>query len=267
MITVSSGDLSVTIDLQNGGRLSSVLWKDLEFAVEKKPTTLHWGWYAMAPWAGRIRNGLLQTPSGPVQLSQELMPPHAIHGLLFDAHIEVGYHESDRALVTNELPAPFNGGRVEQSVALSQDSMVWTVRYINGENVMPAWLGFHPWYKRKLSRGSEVEIFNPASYVLEQDETGIPTGKLIKVFAQPWDHTFGGLSSDPYMIWPGAAKMTCISSQPWWTFYTGNPDGVCVEPLNAPPNAVELGLAPLLQPGESIEVSYQMDFEAHVANS
>jgi len=81
MITVSSGDLSVTIDLQNGGRLSSVLWKDLEFAVEKKPTTLHWGWYAMAPWAGRIRNGLLQTPSGPVQLSQELMPPHASRGM------------------------------------------------------------------------------------------------------------------------------------------------------------------------------------------
>lgn len=260
IITVASSDVSATIDLVNGGRLSSVKWRDLELAVPSRPGPLSWGWYSMAPWAGRIGHGKLDTPHGTEELPTDLLPPHAIHGLLFDSDIHVGEVDSREAMVWCDLPAPYDGGRVEQRVIVGESTMTWSVSYRNGVRPMPAWLGFHPWFRRTLSRGGEVEVFNPASFMLELDSEGIPVGKIHAVTAPPWDDIFGGMRSAPILVWPGAMKMTCIANEPWWVIYTQDPIGVCVEPQTAPPHAAALGLAPILAPGEEIRLDYQLDF-------
>jgi len=261
-ITVSSADISVTIDLENGGRLSSVRWQDLELAVEKRTSPLSWGWYAMAPWAGRIGRGKLETPHGVEQLPTDVLPPHAIHGLLLDSKIHVGQVSANEAMVWCDLPAPYEGARVEQRVVVGQSFLTWSLLYKNGDRPMPAWLGFHPWFRRTLTRGSEVEVFNPASFMMTLDSEGLPNGRIQAVTTPPWDDVFGGLQGAPTLTWPGALKLTCQATDPWWVIYTMDPVGVCVEPQTAPPHAASLGLAPILAAGEQIRLDYQFSFES-----
>jgi aldose 1-epimerase len=33
------------------------------------------------------------------------------------------------------------------------------------------------------------------------------------------------------------------SDAPWWVVYTEDPDGVCIEPQTAPPDAANLGIS------------------------
>ncbi len=260
-VSVASSDVNVTIDLSNGGRLSSVKWRDLEIAVEHRPDILHWGWYAMAPWAGRVSHGHLDTPHGIEELPTHLLPPHAIHGLFIESGIQLGEVSDHKALVWCDLPAPFSGGRVEQQVIVGESTMTWSVSYKNGDRAMPAWLGFHPWFRRRLARGGEVEVANPGSFMMELDSEAIPTGRIGSVAPPPWDDVFGGMRGAPTLTWPGALKITCNSTEPWWVIYTKDPMGVCVEPQSAPPHAAGLGLAPILAPGESIRTSYELIFE------
>ena len=63
---IDGAEISVSIDLDQGGRIASLQWRDLQFAVPFRGTPLSWGWYAMAPWAGRIDEGLITSESGVV---------------------------------------------------------------------------------------------------------------------------------------------------------------------------------------------------------
>jgi aldose 1-epimerase len=262
LITIKSADLSVTLDLNHGGRLSSVLWQDLEVAVGQQTNPLYWGWYAMAPWAGRIRNAELVTPHGTEILPDTFLPPHAIHGLLLNSEISVGEHSESEALVWCDLPQPYEGGRVEQKVSLTDSVLTWTLTYINGERPMPVWLGFHPWFRRFLDRGQEVQINNPAAYMLELDDEDIPTGKFSQNVAPPWNDVFGGMRGNPSLVWPNALRIDCISDEPWWVIYSQDSEGVCMEPQTSPPDAVSLGLAPTLNPGETLSMQYVLKFSA-----
>jgi aldose 1-epimerase len=261
-ITVASSDVSVTLDLANGGRLSSVKWCDLELTVLHRPGPLSWGWYAMAPWAGRIGQGNLDTPHGIEKLPTHLIPPNAIHGLVIEAQIHSGQISDREAMVWCDLPAPYAGGRVEQRVAVGESTMTWSLSYRNGDRPMPAWLGFHPWFRRTLTHGGEVEVMNPATFMMELDSEGLPDGRIQAVTPPPWDDIFGGMRSAPTLTWPGAVKITCISNEPWWVIYTRDPVGVCVEPQTAPPHAAALGLTPILAPGEEIHLDYRLDFQS-----
>jgi aldose 1-epimerase len=41
------------------GKITSLVWREMEFAVPFRGGVLTSGWYPMAPWAGRIRDGLI----------------------------------------------------------------------------------------------------------------------------------------------------------------------------------------------------------------
>ncbi|HUW77443.1 MAG TPA: hypothetical protein VMV52_01680 [Candidatus Nanopelagicaceae bacterium] len=261
-VSIASTDLNVSIDLANGGRLSSVKWRDLELAVAHRESPLSWGWYPMAPWAGRIGRGDLDTPHGIEKLPTHLLPPNAIHGLLIDGQINLGATSDHEAMVWCDLPAPYEGGRVEQRVVLADSMMTWSLSYRNGARPMPAWLGFHPWFRRTLSRGAEVEITNPATFMMTLDEEGLPNGKIQGLTLPPWDDVFGGMLDAPTLNWPGALKVTCLSNAPWWVIYTHDPEGVCVEPQTAPPHAAALGLSPALAPGQEIRLEYRLSFQS-----
>ena len=82
---IKGEQITVEVDLAHGARLSSVKWDGREFSVQKRENTLHWGWYPMAPWAGRVLYGKFRRASGEeVQLPTNVIPPHAIHGLAYD---------------------------------------------------------------------------------------------------------------------------------------------------------------------------------------
>ena len=64
MLNIDGDQISIGIDLDQGARLASVQWRDMQFAVPFAGDPRGWGWYAMAPWAGRIKNGIVKDKSG-----------------------------------------------------------------------------------------------------------------------------------------------------------------------------------------------------------
>ena len=52
---IDDAEFQIAIDLDQGARIASLKWRDMEFAVPFRGEVATWGWYAMAPWAGRIR--------------------------------------------------------------------------------------------------------------------------------------------------------------------------------------------------------------------
>ncbi|MTA84661.1 MAG: galactose mutarotase, partial [Actinobacteria bacterium] len=51
---LDDGDLSLAIDLDQGARIASLHYRDLEITLPSRGSLVNWGWYSMAPWAGRI---------------------------------------------------------------------------------------------------------------------------------------------------------------------------------------------------------------------
>ena len=58
MLNIDGDQISIAIDLDQGARLASLQWRDMQFVVPFNGDVLRWGWYGMAPWAGRIKDGL-----------------------------------------------------------------------------------------------------------------------------------------------------------------------------------------------------------------
>jgi aldose 1-epimerase len=202
--TLDSGELSVEIDVDQGARISSIRFRDIECAVPFRGQTLTWGWYAMAPWAGRIRDGLIRGADGcDIQLPINFTPPHAIHGFgLTSSWEEIG--EGAFAL---DFPAPFFGARVEQRCELLDNALRWSLEYEAGNCELPFWMGFHPWFPRELDRGGVVEIdFHPGK-MFERGSDYLPTGKLITPTPSPWDDVFTEVRGTPTVFWEDALQV------------------------------------------------------------
>ena len=71
------------IDPENGGRLASLQIGGVEVLVHHGTSEFDWGCYPMVPWAGRVREGRFEW-AGEVHSLPINMPPHAIHGTVFN---------------------------------------------------------------------------------------------------------------------------------------------------------------------------------------
>lgn len=236
---IDDAEFQVAIDLDQGGRIASLKWQEMEFAQPFRGDNLSWGWFAMAPWAGRIRNGIICNSQGDeFQLPTTFDPPHALHGFgLLSSWREIG---PGRSLL--HLPAPYVGATVEQKFEVLDDALRWSLEYEPGDCDLPAWVGFHPWFPRDLNRGASAEIEFAAESMLIRDSEGIPSGKLISPTPQPWDDTFTGIRGVPAIVWDDAARIDIETDAPWWTVYSEDADSICIEPQTAPPDAANLGI-------------------------
>jgi aldose 1-epimerase len=232
--TVDGGEISLEIDVDQGARISSIRFHDIECAVGFRGQTLTWGWYAMAPWAGRIRDGLLNN----FQLPINLAAPHAIHGF----GITSSWEELGTGAFGLDLPAPFRGARVEQRYEILDNALRWSLEYEAGDCDLPFWLGFHPWFPRELDRGGSVEIDFHPTQMFERGPDSLPTGKLITPTPPPWDDAFSGVRGTPTVYWEDVLQIKIESDAPYWVVYDQDAEGVCVEPQTAPPDAANLGI-------------------------
>lgn len=235
---IDGSEISVAIDLDQGARIASLQWRDLQFAVPFRGSPLTWGWYSMAPWAGRIRDAEIRDNADQVhQLPNTWFPPHAIHGLGFDA----SWAEIGKGRSRLELGYPYNGAVVEQTIEVLDNAIRWIIEYEANGVELPAWLGFHPWFPRQLARGEEAEINFSAAKQFERGDDVLPTGKLISPTPEPWDDCFTEIIGVPSITWADAAHMTVESDAPYWVIYSEDEEGICFEPQTAPPDAQNLG--------------------------
>ncbi len=249
-----AGAVTAGVNLRHGGRLSSLSIDGLEILVGDTGEPLTWGSYPMAPWAGRIGDGRFTFRGTEYQL-ERTHPPHAIHGTVWLRPWE----QVDESTITTSLGEdwPF-AGDVRQRFWLGESSLRIDMM-LDAAEPMPVVMGWHPWFRRTV-RGAPGQVDLDAGFMLVRSADGLPTRTQVTPPPGPWDDCFGGLSRFPTVDWPGVLRLTVASTCPWWVVYTEHPDGLCVEPQTAPPNALSDGAA-VLEAGERLRISMEWRWE------
>jgi aldose 1-epimerase len=255
VVTLRAGDAALTIDPVAGGRFSSLVVGGNELLVTEGFGPIEWGCYPMAPFAGRIRDGRFTFGGRDYQLETNL-PPNAIHGTVFTRPWEVTSRTVERAELATDLGPgwPFRG-RVTQTVTLLRDGLDARLE-LEADDPMPAWLGWHPWFRREVS-GSTAELDFAAEQMYERGSDGLPTGDLIRPAPQPWDDAFVGVRTPVRLAWPGVLSLELTATADVWVVYDERPYAICVEPQTAPPDAVNLANieVPIAEPGQTLSMS------------
>ena len=235
---IDDAEFQIAIDDDNGARITSLKWRDNEFAVPFRGQVHTSGWYSMAPWAGRIKDGLITSPTaGQFQLPTVLDPPNALHGFgVTSSWQEIG---PGRSLL--HLPKPYGGATVEQTIEVLDDAIRWSLEYDANGCDIPVWMGMHPWFARDLGVGGSAELEFSAAKMLKRVD-GLPNGEIISPTPEPWDDAFTEIRGTPAVVYEDIVRIDIESDAPWWVVYTEDPEGICVEPQTAPPDAANLGI-------------------------
>ncbi|MFE5494519.1 aldose 1-epimerase [Streptomyces virginiae] len=247
---LSAGGTEVTVDQENGCRISSLRIDGTEL-LRQGP---RYGAFPMVPWCGRMKDGRFHDGATVHQMPLD-HPPHALHGFGRDARWRPAGATATEAAFTYDLVDPWpTPGRVTQVVTLAEDSLTLTMGVETYGDSFPAQAGWHPWFLRNLG-GQDVEVsFDPA-WQEERGADHLPTGRRIDPRPGPWDDCFGMPDGvDVTLTWPGSLELRVTSRSEWVVLYDQEAEAVCVEPQSGPPNGINT--APrLVTPVDPLEVS------------
>lgn len=249
-LRLAAGSAELVVDVEHGGRIASFRVDGHELLVDEPDEPMWWGSYPMVPFAGRVRYGRLTFRGQDHQLPRN-HAPHAIHGTAFERPWE---HVGPGAIGVDLGDGwPFHG-RVTQRFVLAPGSLEVEL-VLHAEQAMPAMLGWHPWFRRRLGAplptrelraqaapdvpqpgDARLDLAAGAMYVRGAD--GLPTGELVPPPPGPWDDCFTGLRRMPVLEWPGVVRLTIGSTLDHWVVFDELARGICVEPQSGPPNQV-----------------------------
>ena len=222
-VVLRSGAAALSVSPQNGGRWSSLALDDLELIGRGGDTVIDWGCFPMAPYAGRIRRGLLAWGGRRYQLPIDA-PPHAIHGVTVDRPWTVVDHDRTSAELRCDLDARWPwAGHVIQSLSLDDDRLRARLEVHADDEPMPAWTGFHPWFARRLDRGEPARIDVAAAGVLPRDDDGMPRLDPVPVPPGPWDDVFVEVAWPITLTWDGALRVDIAADVPNAVIFDARP--------------------------------------------
>ena len=242
MVTLAAGPCNVTIDLENGARLAEWRVHDLQLLEPRNEGNHPFGWgsYPMVPYAGRIRAGHFRFDETDVDMPITL-DAHSIHGTAYDQPWDVLMSGTSWCVLGLRLgpPWPF-GGTVTQVIHLRADRLVQELTVHAADRDMPATIGWHPWFRRRLERGSALQLDLELAHarLYEKDGSAMPTGALIDLPPLPWDDCFRGIGNIR-LVWPGALSIDALHECDDVVIYTPK-HAICVEPQSGPPDAFTL---------------------------
>ncbi|MER6911261.1 aldose 1-epimerase [Streptomyces sp. NPDC000594] len=233
-VRLTAGDVELTVGPRHGCRIESLTIGGTELLRQGE----RYGCFPMAPWAGRIENGIFRDGAELRRMPLNA-PPHAIHGTVRDQPWRTAVHTATEAVFVCELGDPWPyPGRVTQTVELAEDSLTLRMGVEAAEDSFPAQAGWHPWFLRTLG-DSEARIdFDPA-WQEERGDDHLPTGRRIAPLPGPWDDCFGMPDGVRVTVtWPERLELTVSSREEWVVIYDEQPEAVCVEPQSGPPNGL-----------------------------
>lgn len=280
---------AVTVDIGAGCRLATVTVGRGDDVVDllaaapatAGPATTNWGSFPMAPWAGRIRQGVLSTPGDaaePVRFGRnhldddeggagvhpplpplagaDAAPPedpavsaraHAIHGTVFGRPWTIEAHGP--STLTTSCPLgddadPLALGWPFGGVA--RQTVTVRPRAVDVTLVVEA--GDRPFpatvgWHPWFPKPDRLD-FHP-SRMYERDDLGLPTGRLVEPTAPPWDDCF--VAAGPVTLHYDrsiAPEVHIDADCDHWVVYTKPPHATCVEPQSGPPDAPNLEISP-----------------------
>lgn len=234
MIELRSGRATCTVAPDHGARLAQLTIDDRPMLVDHHDDTLGWGCYPMVPYAGRVRDGWLSFAGRRHELPRNL-PPHAIHGTVFDKAWTLTESSARHCrLVTDLSPGwPF-GGEVAHDVTLSDDRLTMRLS-VTATHDMPVQIGWHPWFRKPSDRRLEFA----ASY--RRDVDGITLPERVHPATLGPDGTNDDCFADPdgvLRIIIDGLDLELSSSCRYWVVYDQPTSATCVEPQSGPPNGI-----------------------------
>ena len=227
-----------------GGRLESWLIDGIELLGKAGDHPVEFGMYAMAPWAGRIRNNTIHAqdmkPLG-VDLQGDFHADinyqmWALHGTCFTDpldHVEV---EGNVVRMQQKIPRwPWEAELVTEWTLL--DNGVEINLSLDSQEASPAILGWHPWFWKTL-RGSQAQWSIDSAAVAVRDGAFV-TGEWVPQSATsgPYDDVFHSPLNTAIIQWPDVLTLSICSSHPWFVVFDERNDVLCVEPQSNIPNA------------------------------
>ena len=268
LVSLRAGHAEADLDPAAGGRIARLRVDGLDLILTEGFGPLAWGCYPMVPWAGRLRDGMLRWRGGEWHFPTDLTPPHAIHGTLLERPWSVVAGGPQEATLTADLgqPWPF-GGRVIQRVRLEEDALRASLEVQAADQPMPAIVGWHPWFPRRLrdssgaTVGGPVEIDLRAGGMLMRGDDGLPTGAEVPVPDGPWDDCFVDVADDPGVRWPGVLELRVVSDLPFWVVFTERETGVCIEPESGPPDGLNTGQCAVVEPGGALTAEMTLSWQ------
>ncbi|GAB2682214.1 aldose epimerase family protein [Kribbella swartbergensis] len=213
---------------------------------------LWWGAFVMAPWTSTLRNARFEFDGRLLRVPAD-HPPHAEHGTVRKAAWE---RRDGNVLATPIADGWPLGGEVTLSPVLTPGCLQLRLTVRALDHPMPAAVGWHPWFVRELD-GVEVDVRIPdGALVQDRDDAGRPTGRWAAAPAGPWNDC---LRSDgpASLVWPGVGTLEVSWSGDFVTVFSGHPQGVCVEPVSGPAEAMDR----ILRPSEELSMTISLRWQ------
>lgn len=275
VVMLSSGAARCAVVPPAGGAIAGFWWerdgKRLDWLRPAMPGAVMRGdvramsCFPMVPYSNRIRDGrflfcgheVVETPVDPGMR-------HAIHGHGWRRDWQVVEHAED-LLVLEYTHAPDAWPwhyRARQRFVLSPDALMLNLEIENlSEGLMPAGLGFHPYFPRT----PQVELTAPLRGVWQVDAEHLPiawtsvssdwdfsTSRRIAELAL--DNIFTGWNGHATVTWPErGARLSLEAEQPILSFLTlftpPDADFFCVEPVSHCADAINLARSGIAETG------------------
>ena len=165
-------------------------WVDLLEPIPDANPPFKFGSYMMAPWSNRIVQGVFKFQGKRYQLRRNFPDDTAIHGDVRSRPwtVQVATQEKFGATLDSRQFPDFNypfALKFKHTLELSGGRLRMALFIENTDRTSaPVGLGFHPFFKRRLSsKDKDVMVLLPAGQVYP-DEKCIPTGPAAPVFGE-----------------------------------------------------------------------------------
>ncbi|MEX0847228.1 MAG: hypothetical protein WD023_05560, partial [Ilumatobacteraceae bacterium] len=231
----------------DGGRVASITVRGTDLLVRGTPldNPTSWGSYPMVPYAGRVGGASFDFEGRTVTLPMNL-GPNAIHGSGFVTAWDVIDDGLDHCEMQCALTWSL-GGTAHQHVQLTPEALVCVLTVVAGHDPMPVVIGWHPWFLKPI----DDRLGFAAMY--ERGPDGLPTGRIVQPKGRPWDDCFVNPTAPLQLRYAAGLTVTVSSDAGHWVVYDEPIHATCVEPQSGPPDAVHLGMAHVLSPGEMFQ--------------
>ena len=243
MISIRSGDVTVQVDADHGGRLAAIdiAGQPVLIGPARDRGPMQWGSFPMVPWAGRVRHGRFEFAGQRHELPLD-MPPHAIHGTAYRQRWDVGAVSDDEMSMTCDLAWEF-GGRAWQRVAVGDSRVTCELGVTAGKCGDARRDRLAP-----VVREARIVVV-PADVDVRPRRRGDPEWRAGATTPGPWDDCF--VNTEPVELRYAALTVTVTSDCDHWVVYDEPADATCVEPQSGPPDAFNLRQR-VLEPGEQL---------------
>ena len=239
VITLQSpnGDVKTSVYPECGARIGSLsaFGDELLIPGNTHDDPLTWGCYPMVPYAGRVRDAILECAGKQFPLRQN-MPPHSIHGTVFDQTWRTLDVTSYSALLEIELGDnwPFTG-KVQHHVNVTNQSLELQLT-VFAVDPMPVQVGWHPWFVRPVN----IEAAFNTLYVRDSD--GIAHERRAyqqhDLTQESLDDCFADALTAPLLNFENGPTVRLETDCSHWVVYNEPSHAICVEPQSGPPNGL-----------------------------